>query len=77
MFFIEDTDDVTEECPHDSERVETMGDSTVSYTINSSTFSVETREATTNKFMGMSFDFVSEAPVGHTLAFEIPAGTQI
>ncbi|CAK0848281.1 unnamed protein product [Prorocentrum cordatum] len=77
MFFIEDTDDVTEECPHDSERVETMGDSTVSYSINSSTFSVETREATTNKFMGMSFDFVSEAPVGHTLAFEIPAGTQI
>eukprot|EP00959_Pyramimonas_sp_CCMP1952_P189823 3971104-Pyramimonas_sp.AAC.1 len=47
-FFIDATDDVTEECPHDSERVETMGDSTVSYSINSSTFSVETREATTN-----------------------------
>jgi len=77
MFFVEDTDDVTEECPHDRERVETMGDNTVSYAVNNSTFSVETRETTTNTFMGMSFDFVSEAPVGHTPAFEIPAGTQI
>jgi len=77
MFFVEDTDDVTEECPHDSERVETMGDNTVTYAVNNSTFSVDTRETTTNSFMGMSFDFVSEAPVGHTIAFEIPAETQI
>jgi len=77
MFFVEDTDDVTEECPHDRERVETMGYNTVSYAVNNSTFSVETRETTTNTFMGMSFDFVSEAPVGHTIAFEIPAETQI
>ncbi|CAK0899875.1 unnamed protein product [Prorocentrum cordatum] len=27
--------------------------------------------------MGMAFEFVSEAPVGHTLAFEIPVGTEI
>jgi len=77
MFFIEDTDNVTEECPHDSERVESMGDDNASYGVNNSTFSVSTGSRTTNRFLGMSFDFVSEAPVGHTLAFEIPAGTEI
>ncbi|CAK0854055.1 unnamed protein product [Prorocentrum cordatum] len=77
MLFVEDIGDVTEVCPHDSERVETMGDNTVTYAVDNSTVSVDTREATTNKFMGMSFGFVSEAPVGHTLAFEISAETQI
>jgi len=77
MFFIEDTDNVTEECPHDSERVESMGDDNASYGVNNGTFSVSTGSRTTNRFLGMSFDFVSEAPVGHTLAFEIPAGTEI
>ncbi|CAK0797420.1 unnamed protein product [Prorocentrum cordatum] len=75
MFFVEDTDNVTEQCPHDSERVESMGNSTASYQVENNTFAVSAQSP--NTFMGMAFDFVSEAPVGHTLAFEIPSGTEI
>lgn len=75
MFFVEDTDNVTEQCPHDSERVESMGVSNASFQVENNTFAVST--ASPNTFMGMEFDFDSEAPVGHTLAFEIPAGTEI
>jgi len=75
MFFVEDTDNVTEQCPHDSERVESMGNNTVKYEVVNNTLSVSEQSA--NTFMGMAFDFVSEEPVGHTLAFEIPAGTEI
>ncbi|CAK0809817.1 unnamed protein product [Prorocentrum cordatum] len=75
MFFVEDTDHVTEQCPHDSERVESMGNSSASYQVENNTFAVPAQNP--NTFMGMAFDFDSEAPVGHTLAFEIPAGTEI
>mmetsp|Transcript_57878 Transcript_57878/g.164781 ORF Transcript_57878/g.164781 Transcript_57878/m.164781 type:complete len:371 (+) Transcript_57878:90-1202(+) len=75
MFFVEDTDDVTEQCPHDSERVESVGNGSASYRLENNTITVSTQSP--NTFMGMAFDFVSEAPVGHTLAFEIPVGTEI
>ncbi|CAK0898868.1 unnamed protein product [Prorocentrum cordatum] len=75
MFFVEDTDNVTEQCPHDSERMESVGNSTASFTVENNTFAVSSQSP--NTFMGMAFDFVSEAPVGHTLAFEIPSGTEI
>ncbi|CAK0878598.1 unnamed protein product [Prorocentrum cordatum] len=75
MFFVEDTDDVTEQCPHDSERVESVGNGSVSYRLENNTITVSTQSP--NTFMGMAFDFVSEAPVGHTLAFEIPVGAEI
>ncbi|CAK0901583.1 unnamed protein product [Prorocentrum cordatum] len=75
MFFVEDTDNVTEQCPHDSERVEYVGNSSASYRVENNTFTLSTQSP--NTFMGMAFDFVSEAPVGHTLAFEIPVGTEI
>ncbi|CAK0820685.1 unnamed protein product [Prorocentrum cordatum] len=75
MFFVEDTDNVTEECPHDNERVESMENGSVSYRLQNNTVTFSTQSPTT--FMGMAFDFVSEAPVGHTLAFEIPVGTEI
>ncbi|CAK0907932.1 unnamed protein product [Prorocentrum cordatum] len=75
MFFVEDTDNVTEQCPHDSERVESVGNSTASYKAENTTFAISAQSPDT--FLGMEFDFVSEAPVGHTLAFEIPSGTEI
>lgn len=79
MFFVEDTDDVTEQCPHDSGRVESTGNGTVSLVAENSTVTISTSSNTTNgsTWMGMAFDFVSEVLVGHTLAFEIPVGTEI
>lgn len=80
MFFVEDTDNVTEECPHDSERAESMNDDTVRYSVDNTTnatFSVETRNSRSNMFMGMAFDFINESALGHTNAFMIPANTQI
>ncbi|CAK0899990.1 unnamed protein product [Prorocentrum cordatum] len=69
MFFVEDTDDVTEQCPHDSERVEPVGNSTAAYKVENTTFAASAQNPDT--FLGMELDFVSEAPVGRTLAFEI------
>jgi hypothetical protein len=69
MFFVEDTDNVTEECHHDNERVESMENGSVSYRLQNNTVTFSKHSPTT--YMGMAFDFDSEAPVGHTLAFEI------
>ncbi|CAK0812282.1 unnamed protein product [Prorocentrum cordatum] len=75
MFFVEDTDNVTEQCPHDSERVESVANSTAPFKKENTTIAVSAQSPDT--FLGMEFDLVSEAPVGHTLAFEIPSGTEI
>lgn len=79
MFFVEDTDDVTEECPHDSERVETINDDTLNYSVdvNTNTFSTSVTNRNSNMFMGMTSDFVNQTALGHTNAFMIPANTQI
>jgi len=78
MFFVEDTDDVTEECPSDSERIESVGDDDlVSYGVNNSTASISISSRTTSKFLGMDMTFVGQTRVNHTNAFELPAGTQI
>lgn len=73
MFFVEDTDNVTEQCPHDSQRVESIGDHNVSFSVenNHTTYS---HHGPSDMFMGMEFELVSVVPVGHTVAFEIPAG---
>lgn len=76
MFFVEDTDDVTEECPADSERVERMGNETVSYSVENGTkFAIST--SNNSMFLGMGFEYLREEDLGHTLAFEIPASTEI
>ena len=77
MFFFEDTDDPIEECPAENQVTVSTRNGTVSYQRDNSTFYVSVSSQTHNTFMGMEFDYVSQAPVGHTNAFEIPAGTQI
>lgn len=77
MFFVEDADlSFQETCSGDNERVENIGNRTVTFTKNGTSLTVVETGPDLMMF-GMGFDLVERVNMNTTLAFNVPSSTTV